>query len=151
VSLAADIRVFAEQQGQFFLFELYAHLGAQSEGDKDRARYAAKDLVRAGTLIRLSPGLLEWVKDGRKGRPRVKTVVIWRLMRYARRFTKEQIAIRSGATPAHVKRCTEAWMREEAIQRLGFQVKGQTREAIYQVVSDQVDAPPVSRKKGATA
>lgn len=147
MKIAAAIRCLAEREGQVFLAELYRGLGARTLRDKERVRDAVKDLVRAGTLNRCSPGLYEWCGDQRQARPRVKAAELWRFMRMCRTFTKEQIRYLSGATLDYIKRCLASWMTGEHIKRVALRPKEQTREAVYRVVTDQVEMPPLSRKK----
>jgi hypothetical protein len=147
MSRAEAIRHLTAEQGQVYLSELHRALGAVTAVEKERVRETVRDLVRAGTLCRVSLGLYEWCGDKRRGRPKAKLGELWRLMRFARQFTKEDMRYRSGATLDYIKRCLSSWRAQGLIRLVGYRKKGQTREAVYRVITDQVAAPPLLRQR----
>jgi len=133
VSRAGEIRETAKSFGKFFLHEMFDELKAETKKEKQKIRSAISDLVKEGSLERFARGFYEYKKDGRNGRPKILAQKMWKAMSILRRFTKEDIAMISDASPDYTSKYFMIMTKKGHIKKIGMKKKGK-RVAVYQII-----------------
>lgn len=136
MSFADQVRKKAEQFKEFFTNEMFDEFGAHTEIEKRRVRDAIKDLAREGTIVRISRGFYQYQRDGRKGRPNPLTQKMKKAMVILRKFTKEDIAVTSGATPDYVNKYVNTLRKNGEIKKIGTKKSCKAKKAVYQIIEN---------------
>ena len=108
--------------------------------DKNPLYSAVKDMIKAGEVKKIRPGVYLWANRGDEMQIREK---IWRAIRKLGKFSIADLEEMTKARPSYAKEIMAAYARQGVVKRISKKgVPG-----VYRLVNDVVEMPEDSAKK----